>query len=88
MRRKSHHLGVEKTVQGRPGIGEVFRELPHNPGSCVEHLTYAVVPSGTSEEMGVLQNGRLKDKERPKLIPCTLCTVCATVEPLYKDTLK
>ena len=37
-------------------------ELANDPGSCVEHLTDAVILGGASEQVGVLQNGRLKEK--------------------------
>ena len=62
VRREGDHLGVEEAVQSRSRVSQVLGELANDPGSCVEHLTDAVVLGGASEEVGVLQNGRLKKK--------------------------
>ena len=62
MRREGYHLGVEEAVQSRSRVGQVLGELANDPGSCIEHLTDAMVLGGASEQVGVLQNGRLKEK--------------------------
>ena len=64
VRRKGYHLGVEEAVQRRSRVGQVLRELANNPGSCVENLTDTMVLGGASEEVSVLQNGRLNEKHK------------------------
>lgn len=54
------HFWVEESVQRGTGVREVARELPHNPGSCVEDLTNAFLADVPSEEVCVLQNSGLE----------------------------
>ncbi len=52
-------LGVKEGVQGSVWVHKVLRELSHDPGSCIEHLTYSFLPTAARKQVSVLQNGGL-----------------------------
>ena len=56
---ESRDLRVQQRVQGGAGVVQVGRELAHYPGSCIQHLTNALLVSVASEQVSVLENGGL-----------------------------